>query len=151
MIANGKAYGIRIGQNSCGSARAPQANCLIRHGAYALESQVKARRNPLAARVVSWLNLCRVCQDLEEQMLTAPQVDDNERRLHRALLASALASGEGLLLECADAAELKPLRLTPDGLAAKIESLRITFTQWHTELKPERQAAILQEAFGGQV
>jgi hypothetical protein len=30
-----------------------------------LESQVKERRNPLAARVVSWFNLCRVCQDLE--------------------------------------------------------------------------------------
>ena len=116
-----------------------------------LESEVKARRNPLTARVVSWLNLCRVCQDLEEQMLLAPQPDDNECRLHRALLSSALASGEGLTLECADAADLKSLRLTPEALAAKLESLRITFAQWHTELKPERQAAILQEAFGGQM
>jgi hypothetical protein len=34
-----------------------------------LEAEVKTRRNPFAARVVSWFNLCRVCQDLEEQML----------------------------------------------------------------------------------
>ncbi len=27
-----------------------------------LEAEVKARRNPFAARVVSWFNLCRVCQ-----------------------------------------------------------------------------------------
>jgi hypothetical protein len=38
-----------------------------------------------------------------------------------------------------------------ESLAAKVESLGITFAQWHTEMKPERQAAILQEAFRGQV
>jgi hypothetical protein len=43
------------------------------------------------------------------------------------------------------------LRLTLEALAAKVESLRITFSQWHTEMKPERRAAILQEAFGGKV
>ena len=116
-----------------------------------LESQVKARRNPIAARVVSWFNLCRVCQDLEEQMLLAAELDEDDRKLHRALLSSALASGEGLLLECDDANALRPLRLTPASLAAKVESLRITFAQWHTELRPERQAAILQEAFRGKV
>lgn len=116
-----------------------------------LESEVKARRNPIAARVASWFNLCRVCQDLEEQMLVASQPDEHDRRLHRALLSTALASGEGLLLECDDADSLKPLRLTPASLAAKVESLRITFAQWHTELKPERQAAILQDAFHGEV
>jgi hypothetical protein len=116
-----------------------------------LESEVKARRNPLAARVVSWFNLCRVCQDLEEQMVLAPSPDDEDRTMHRALLSTALASGEGLLLECGDAEALKPLRLTPEALAAKVESLRITFAQWHTEMKLERQAAILQEAFGGKV
>jgi hypothetical protein len=116
-----------------------------------LESEVKARRNPFAARVVSWFNLCRVCQDLEEQMVLASQPDADDRRLHRALLSTALASGEALLLECADPEALKPLRLTPEALAAKLESLRITFAQWHTELKPERQAAILKEAFGGEV
>jgi hypothetical protein len=116
-----------------------------------LEAEVKTRRNPLAARVVSWFNLCRVCQDLEEQMLLAPQPSAEDPQLHRALLSTAIASGEGLLLECDDAEALKPLRLTPAALAAKVESLRITFAQWHTELKPERQAAILKEAFGGAV
>ena len=62
----------------------------------------------------------------------------------------AIASGEGLLLECADPAALKPLRRAPDARAAKVESLPITSAQWHTELKPERQAAILKEAFGGE-
>jgi len=116
-----------------------------------LEAEVKARRNPFAARVVSWFNLCRICQDLEEQMLLSPRPNEADRILHRALLSSALASGEGLLLECNNKDSLKLLRLTPDGLAAKLESLRITFTQWHTDLKPERQAAILQEAFGGKM
>jgi hypothetical protein len=116
-----------------------------------LESEIKARRNPVAARVASWFILCRVCQDLEEQMLLAAQPNEDDRTLHRALLSAALASGEGLLLECDDAEALKPLRLTPQALAAKVESLRITFAQWHTEMKPERQAAILQEAFRGKV
>jgi hypothetical protein len=116
-----------------------------------LESEVKARRNPLAARVVSWFNLCRICQDLEEEMLLASQPNEDDRRLHQALLSTALASGEGLLLECNDVESLKPLRLTLESLAAKVESLRITFAQWHTEIKPERQAAILQEAFRGKV
>jgi hypothetical protein len=101
-----------------------------------LEAEVKTRRNPFAARVVSWFNLCRVCQDLEEQMLLAPQPAEEDAQLHRALLSTAIASGEGLLLECSDAASLEPLRLTPQALAAKLESLRITFAQWHTELKP---------------
>jgi hypothetical protein len=33
-----------------------------------LEREVKARRNPLAAQVVSWFNRRRVCRDLEEQI-----------------------------------------------------------------------------------
>ena len=116
-----------------------------------LESEVKARGNPLVARVVSWFNLCRVCQDLEEQMLLAPEPDEDDGRLHRSLLSTALASGEALLLECDDPEALKPLRLTPAALAAKLESLRITFSQWHTEMKGERRDAILKEAFGGKV
>lgn len=116
-----------------------------------LEAEVKAQRNPFATRVVSWFNLCRVCQDLEEQMLLADPANADDRRLHRVLLSTAIASGEGLLIEQGDAEGLKAVRLSPEALAAKVNSLRITFAQWHTELKPERQAAILQEAFGGQV
>lgn len=116
-----------------------------------LQAEVKSRRHPFIARVVSWFNFCRVCQDLEEQMLLAqtPSAEDNQ--LHAALLSSAIASGEGLQLECADAETLRPLGITPDTLRAKIESLRITFEQWHTELNPQRQAAVLREVFGGAV
>ena len=50
---------------------------------------------------------------------------------------------------CDDASEsLQPLQLTPAALRAKIESFRITFEQWHTELNPQRQAAVLREVFG---
>src|SRR5204862_5795653 len=41
-----------------------------------LEAEVKARRNPLIARAVSWFNLCRLCQDVEEQMLLNPPAAD---------------------------------------------------------------------------
>ena len=42
--------------------------------------------------------------------------------------------------------------ITPATLPESVkERWRITFAQWHTELKPERQAAILKEAFGGEV
>jgi hypothetical protein len=91
-----------------------------------------------------------VCQDLEEQMLLAEAVSAEDRQLHRALLSSAIASGEGLRLDCENSCEsLEPLRLTPAALGAKLESLRITFEQWHTELNPQRQAAVLREVFGG--
>lgn len=116
-----------------------------------LQAEVKARRHPFVARVVCWLNLCRVCQDLEEQLLLADTIAPEDKQLHAALLSSAIASGQGLVLECADAEVLHPLRLTPDALQAKIESLRITYEQWHTELNPQRQAAVLQEVFGGSV
>ena len=116
-----------------------------------LHAEVKSRRHPFIARVVSWFNFCRVCQDLEEQMLLAPTTSAEDNQLHAALLSSAIASGEGLLLECADAESLRPLGITPDALHAKIESLRITFEQWHTELNPQRQAAALREVFGGAV
>ncbi len=116
-----------------------------------LEAQVKARRSPIAARVVSWLNFCRVCQDLEEQMLLAEAPSAEDKQLHRALLSSAIASGEGLLLENPSPESLEALRLTTEGIAAKLESLRITFIQWHTELNAQRQMAILKEAFGGEV
>ncbi|MBI3848819.1 MAG: hypothetical protein HY298_00805 [Verrucomicrobia bacterium] len=113
-----------------------------------LEAEIKARHHPLIARVVSWFNFCRLCQDLEEQMLLGPTPDDLQ--LHRSLLSQAIAGGEGLLLECADAALLSPLGLKPQSLEAKLESLRITFDQWHTEMKPARQEAILREVFGGE-
>ena len=35
------------------------------HFADVPEAEVKTRRNPGTARVVSWFNLCLACQDLE--------------------------------------------------------------------------------------
>jgi hypothetical protein len=116
-----------------------------------LQGEVKSRRHPIGARVVSWFNLCRICQDLEEQMLLAEPLADDEAPLHRALLSSAIASGEGLLLEADDSPSLRALGFTREGLRAKVESLRITLEQWHTDLHPARQAAILAEAFGAEV
>lgn len=114
-----------------------------------LDTEVKARRNPPIARVVTWFNLCRLCQDLEEQLLMAPAPLAEDLQLHRALLSLAIGSGEGLLLDCHDPTALVPLGITPEAIDAKVESLRITFAQWHTELKQERQEAILKEVFGG--
>ena len=116
-----------------------------------LEAEVKSRQHPFIARVVSWFNLCRVCQDLEEQLLLAEKPSGEDKQLHAALLSTAIASGEGLLLEGEDAEALRPLKLTPQALRAKLESLRITYEQWHTELNPQRQAAVLNEIFGGAV
>lgn len=115
-----------------------------------LEGEVKARRSPLIARVVSWFNLCRLCQDLEEQMLFAKQPGEEYRLLHQAILSLAIGSGEVLLLECGDTHSLKPLGITASDVEAKIESLRITFDQWHTEINSERQEAVLKEVFGGE-
>jgi hypothetical protein len=114
-----------------------------------LEAEVRMRRSPLIARVVSWFNLCRLCQDIEEQMLLGDAAPE-DRQLHRSMLSQTIAAGEGLLLECADATSLGPLGLTPHSIEAKLESLRISFDQWHTELKPARQEAILREVFGGE-
>ena len=83
--------------------------------------------------------------------MLAPAASPEDKQLHGALLSSAIASGEGLLLEGADAEALRPLKLTPQALHAKLESLRITYEQWHTELNPQRQAAVLNEVFGGAV
>lgn len=83
-------------------------------------------------------------------MLLVPAPAPDELQLHRSLLSQAIAGGEGLLLECADAASLGSLNLTPSALEARLESLRITFEQWHTEMKPARQEAILREVFGGE-
>jgi hypothetical protein len=67
------------------------------------------------------------------------------------LLSTAIASGEGLLLEAEDSDALCSAGITMAALRAKVESLRITFEQWHTELHPHRQAEILEEAFGGPI
>ncbi len=98
-----------------------------------------------------WFNLCRVCQDLEEQLLLAEKPSPEDKQLHAALLSSAIGSGEVLLLDSGDAEALRPVKLTPEALQAKLESLRITYEQWHTELNPQRQAAVLNEVFGGAV
>jgi hypothetical protein len=116
-----------------------------------LEGEVKSRRHGIGTRVVSWFNLCRICQDLEEQMLLAEPRDDDDKPLHRALLSSVIASGEGLLLEADDSPALRSLGYTREAIWAKVESLRITFEQWHAELHADRQAAILAEAFGAEV
>ncbi|MDA1272917.1 MAG: hypothetical protein O2960_02540 [Verrucomicrobia bacterium] len=113
-----------------------------------LDEEIKAPHRPLLVRVITWFNLCRLSQELEKELVLAEQPAPADLQLHRALLSLAIGSGEFLVLSCAEAGELKPLHLTSDSLAAKIESLRITFEQWHTELKPERQRAALQEVFG---
>jgi hypothetical protein len=88
---------------------------------------------------------------MEEQLLLVENAPNEDRQVHGALLSSAISSGERLLLEAEDAEALRPLRLTPESLQAKLESLRITYEQWHTELKPERQSFILKEVFGGAI
>ena len=55
-----------------------------------------------------------------------------------------------MLLECSDPHALEPLGMTPNSIDAKVDSLRITFEQWHTEIKPEQQEAVLREVFGGE-
>src|SRR5712692_4493608 len=110
-----------------------------------LETEVKARRNPLVVQVVTWFNLCRLCQDLEEQMLLSARPGPEDLQLHRALLSQAISGGEGLLLDCSDPHGLDSLAMTPASIDAKIESLRITFEQWHTDINPERQAEVLKE------
>jgi hypothetical protein len=115
-----------------------------------LDAETKSRQHPFIARVVSWFNLCRVCQDFEEQMLLSSHSGEDEQ-LHAALISTAIASGERLLLENEGTEALRALNLTPSALSAKLESLRITYEQWHTDLNPKRQAAVLNEVFGGQV
>ncbi|MBM3883766.1 MAG: hypothetical protein FJ387_29355 [Verrucomicrobia bacterium] len=103
-----------------------------------LEAEVKARTNAYGAGVVSWLKSCRLGQDVEEGMLLAERPTEEDKPLHRALLAAAIASGEALLLEDAPADALASLRLTVDGVRAKLE-------RWPTELRTERQAALFQQ------
>jgi hypothetical protein len=67
-----------------------------------LVAEIKTPRNSFVARFVSWLNLCRLCQDLEEQMLLARTPAAEDVQLHRSLLSQAIAGGEGLLLEGAE-------------------------------------------------
>jgi hypothetical protein len=46
-----------------------------------LVAEIKTPRNSFVARAVSWLNLCRLCQDLEEQMqhhVVAPDKDPED-------------------------------------------------------------------------
>src|SRR5438045_7003709 len=74
-----------------------------------LETEVKARRKPLVVRVVTWFNLCRLCQDLEEQLLLTEAQPAEEVQLHRALLSRSIGSGEGLLLERSDPLALEAL------------------------------------------
>ncbi len=114
-----------------------------------LDTAIKARGTPLAVRVVTWFNLCRLCQALEEELLLAPKPAPADVQLHRALLSQAIGSGEGLLLECTDPNLLSPLGVTPESIAAKLDSLRITFEQWHTPHDPERDEVILREVFNG--
>ena len=116
-----------------------------------LDGETKSREHPYVARVVSWFNLCRVCQDFEEEMLLEERGPAEDLQLHGALLSTAIASGERLLLEDQGVEALEPLNLTADALRAKLESLRITYEQWHTEINPQRQAAVLKEVFGGAV
>jgi hypothetical protein len=88
-----------------------------------------------------------MAQDVEEEMLLANKRKPADVQLHRTLLSLATAAGEGLLLEVDDAT-LAPLGIGVESIVAKLQSLRMTFEQLHTEANLPRQAAILQEAFG---
>lgn len=53
-----------------------------------LEAEVKSRLHPMGTRVVAWFNLCRICQDFEEQLLLAEPSADDDKQLHRELLSA---------------------------------------------------------------
>lgn len=82
--------------------------------------------------------------------MLSPEQAPEDLLLHRALLSLVIGAGESLLLESIDPRALAPLGISAESLDAKIESLRITFDQWHTESKHEHREAILREVFGGE-
>ena len=115
-----------------------------------LDQEVRASHKPLLARVVTWFNICQICQYYEDRLLfTEPTNADIH--LHRALFSICIGSGERLLMDCGDSAALAPLGITEASISAKLDSLRITYDQRHSELSPEQKEAIIKEVFGAAI
>jgi hypothetical protein len=63
------------------------------------------------------------------------------------LLTSLLGFGESLLLDVLDHTEVDPkhLGLQVEDLRAMVETLRMNYTEWYSDMTPTRRDAALRE------
>lgn len=116
---------------------------------FVVNRQIRDKRPGLLTETLAWVAAVGLFRDTETQThyLAAPTEDD--RRQHKAILASLIAGGERLLARVHGMGGL-PENL--DGiktadLDAMVEELRTTNLQWYGDMTTERREQILKELF----
>ena len=112
-----------------------------------IEQEISERRRNLLYRLSLWLCAVKMFRRAEEKKLILVDPQPRDLQFHRVLLTSLLASGESLLLDMHDHAEVDPkhLGLQVEDLRALVETLRMNYTEWYSDMTPARREAALRE------
>ncbi len=115
-----------------------------------IEQEISERRGNLLYRLSLWLCAVKMFRRTEEKKLILVDPQPRDVQFHRVLLTSLLGFGESLLLDVLDHTEVDPkhLGLQVEDLRAMVETLRMNYTEWYSDMTPARREAALREIVG---
>jgi hypothetical protein len=98
----------------------------------------------------NWFLAADLFKDFEEARLVLREAQARDREFHRVTLTQLLSSGEKLLQQLGKSEEIKPAHIgvTLADVAATLDNLRLTYTEYYGGMTDGRKREILEGIFG---
>jgi hypothetical protein len=113
-----------------------------------LARRAQASDLPLAAQVVSWMDLVELCRELDESLVGEGAPSPKALALHAAVLELAIASGNSLIQQIQmHRADIAASGQTFETVTASLELMRIFHRSWHPDFTATEVDATRQRIF----
>jgi DNA-binding MarR family transcriptional regulator len=115
-----------------------------------IQDELSQNRYNLLYCLSNWFMAVTIFKRFEERQMVIPEPSQRDKDYHRVVLTGILANGEKLLHELTRHQEVdtKNIGIQLVDVEAAVNEIRLCYAEWFGQMKPERQKAILKEAFG---
>ena len=115
-----------------------------------LEKELAEKRLHLLRRLSPWLSLINIFRRLEQDKMIVAEPTARDFKYHQAMLSFIVGSGEILVLELESHRQIDSVHIGMpfESVVATLQELRYDLRMWHSDMKEERRAEILQNVFG---
>jgi hypothetical protein len=115
-----------------------------------IEDELAQNRRNLLYSLSNWFLGTTIFKRFEERQMVLCEPTPRDKEYHRVILTGLMASGEKLLHELMKHVEVdtKNVGVELSDVQAAVNEFRLKYAEWFSDMKPERKAEILGEAFG---
>jgi hypothetical protein len=116
-----------------------------------IQDELAQSRLNLLYCLSNWLLAVTIFKRFEERQMVLGEPTARDREYHRVILTGILANGEKLLHELTkhQEADTSHVGIELEDVAAFVEDLRLSYSEWFSDIKSERKIRVMREVFGG--